>query len=276
VTGSRENVKQPGSSNKMAGLGMDLDQPSWALPAKAKAAHQEEGLATSPSKKNKTGANQSTGRHHREGEAAASSTTQAVGLKETQSIMQLLFKMSLQGAQQIRDLAGCVWLTFLVKANLPCMVLMQEAGAQYAAAVKDKAGNHKLGPPHIHKWAALLASLPQEETLQEEEELQQQLKAAQKVLSKQSQEETCCSVRFLKGKLAYNKGGDKESQLIKLQLSLMPHPVADSNLENILFKALSKIGTYKPGAAPPAGMERAAQAILQKHWAAGGSSSSSH
>ena len=65
-------------------------------------------------------------------------------------------KLSLQSAQQVRQLAAACWSTFLIVSSASLVKACSAAGQAYNQAVKQKGKGHKLGSPHLHVLLALV------------------------------------------------------------------------------------------------------------------------
>ena len=65
-------------------------------------------------------------------------------------------KLSLNTAQRNRALEGLLCENWDVehKGNVP--QAMEAEGQRYAEAVEGKGADHPMGPPHIHKWRAMV------------------------------------------------------------------------------------------------------------------------
>ena len=76
-------------------------------------------------------------------------------------VQEMLMKLSLQTAQQVREHSGVLLTTFLMPSTLSPIQSSLEKGQQYSQAVQalPKGESHSYGPPHVHKLLAFLPAL---------------------------------------------------------------------------------------------------------------------
>lgn len=70
-------------------------------------------------------------------------------------------KLTIQGQQTQRDMAGCLYTTVIVPIETEWTKKPLAAGARYAEAVRGNPG-HGLGAPHIHVAVAMMSALQEE------------------------------------------------------------------------------------------------------------------
>ena len=76
------------------------------------------------------------------------------GLKE---LLDMLTKQTLANTLRTRDLGSILLQVWILPANLPEILAMQEQGSIYASKTKSKA--HELGPPHVYIATGLVQAL---------------------------------------------------------------------------------------------------------------------
>ena len=62
----------------------------------------------------------------------------------------------MQNAQQVRDISSSVYTTLLLSTDLACVHFSQEEVVKSAAAIRGREVTIGMGPPHLHKWRALV------------------------------------------------------------------------------------------------------------------------
>ncbi|CAK0846058.1 unnamed protein product [Prorocentrum cordatum] len=75
------------------------------------------------------------------------------------TMMLVMLKQLIINAKQLREIRGQLYDTYLVEAKAKPVVSMQQGGAAYAAAVKEKGKGHNLGPPAATVFVYLLKAL---------------------------------------------------------------------------------------------------------------------
>ena len=74
--------------------------------------------------------------------------------------MALLFKMSMNSMMHVRKLRACMMLIVHVPVNNVIARAQLEAGQEYDKKIKelshDQVAKRNYGPPHVHKWVALI------------------------------------------------------------------------------------------------------------------------
>ena len=190
--------------------------------------------------------------------------------KDLTTMINLMAKLVLQNSQNLREIQGCVWYTFIVSESTAFVKAITEAGQTYAETVKGLGGNHSQGPPHVHKWLAAVEALIVMEKVKEDLELTEALgNYHSKYLQKASIEEVACSVKFFKFKAIY-KGKGQTSTEYKMHLALANQTVAATSDTEImideLFCRIFKKCEFemKVGPGPAGQMERLVQQWVEK------------
>lgn len=75
-----------------------------------------------------------------------------------QELLLLLSMLSLNNAQNVRELVGCCFQTFLIPAKHALLTMISRVGKDYHQATKGQSGHGK-GPPCVHLVPALLRFL---------------------------------------------------------------------------------------------------------------------
>ncbi|CAK0793816.1 unnamed protein product, partial [Prorocentrum cordatum] len=71
----------------------------------------------------------------------------------------VMLKQLIINTKQLREIRGQLYDTYLLEAKAKPVVSMQQGGAAYAAAVKEKGKGHNLGPPAATVFVYLLKAL---------------------------------------------------------------------------------------------------------------------
>jgi hypothetical protein len=169
--------------------------------------------------------------------------------KDQSSVILLIVKMVLQGAQQMRDVSSILFDTFLIPSLSTVVEKLAEQGRLYSEAVAQK--GHGLGDPHLYIFGCLLDCLANLD--QPKEEMKQAL-VAYESWEEQHRAETirmCHLVKLYK----------QESK--KLVLSFGPGPEAQE-LRKAIIQTMceQKEWEFKQGRPPAGHMER-----LLSQWA---------
>lgn len=190
------------------------------------------------------------------------------------AMVEVLAKLVLQNSQELRDITGVEFHTFIRKSDgsNPVEVALSEAGAAYDQQAKewkderDRARAEKgqepqqLGPPHLHAWARLVKELAEDKhrSIIPGESRDMLIQYWNQRVTKATQVEDLDSdVKLLRIKKlkAGNRKGDWKLQLC----------IKEPNLESHLLKVLKVTGwERKVGPAPRSALEREAQRLLDK------------
>lgn len=207
-------------------------------------------------------------------ELASAAGTGGGGKDTLVAMMEVLAKLVLQNSQELREITGVEFLTFMKKADgaNPIEVALLEAGASYDQKAKewkderDRAKEEKgqepllLGPPHLHAWARLIKELTEDKYKPLLPGDSREVFAHywnHRVSKVPNVEELDVDVKVMRMKKL--KAGNRKGDL-KLQICNR-----DPNLESHLVKVLKHTGwERKVGPAPRAALEREAQRLLDK------------
>ncbi len=163
-----------------------------------------------------------------------------------EEMIPMLAKMCLQNAQTGRDLKGILVTTYLLLTTSPIIKALLAAGQDY----HEKAfGGNDLGSPHLHIFAALAEILITMDIGGSNRE------AVKKLIDENfgTMESIGLVCKHCKVVTCWD---DSET---KLELHL------DDSSQRLFDAALAQTGAKrKPGRAPPTGMERAMQKLLEK------------
>ena len=196
----------------------------------------------------------------------------AMNNKELTIMISIMAKLLLQNSQGIREIAGCVWYTFILSASTDFAKATIAAGVKYAETVKGLAGEHTMGPPHVHKWLAAVMSLLKAPEIESKKELKAKLaQYYQMYIRDKSVLQVAASVLFFKVKPIF-KGKGKKQQEVKIHFAIQKGAVEiegfDMNqFENdaIIIEALVAIGgIQKLGPGPAGQMERLVQSWIER------------
>ena len=171
------------------------------------------------------------------------------GLKE---LLDLLTKQTLANTLRTRDLGSILLQVWILPANLPEILAMQEQGSIYASKTKGKA--HELGPPHVYIEMGLVQALAKRPpNLASGEGNLATLNELAKFMTKQNWEEVHDVIPYC-----------RESKVKAKMRRLEFHIVRDEARVaiNMALKALG--GDHKHGLAPMGAMERELQMWLNK------------
>lgn len=224
----------------------------------------------------------------------------ALTQKDIATILNLLLKLTLQCAQTLRDLTGCLWLVFIVDNDLPIVQAVKKAGKEYADHIQElkKEGKSTSGvaPPHVQKWCSMMEAFEEAEEVQKADKegedvamkegdeagaaapkiVKDLLKAVKEFNEKvdtMTEEQVGASVPFFRMKETYRSSPkDPVMQKISFFLSFEDRSLNYAGLSMLdlilgLFSAVG--GVRKTGAPPPGPMERVAQRLLTDHWKGG-------
>jgi hypothetical protein len=196
----------------------------------------------------------------------------ALNNKELTIMISIMAKLLLQNSQGIREIAGCVWYTFILSASSDFAKATVEAGAKYAETVKGLAGEHTMGPPHVHKWLAAVLSLLKDPAIEAKKDLKAKLtEYYTRNIKDKSVLEVAASVLFFKVKPIF-KGKGKKQQEMKIHFAIQKGTVEVEGLEmnqfendTIIIEALISIGgIQKLGPGPAGQMERLVQTWIER------------
>lgn len=190
-----------------------------------------------------TAADASTGRQGRR-------RAPAEALQGDKQLMKLLVKMNLRLAQEVRTINSAIYEVYLIKAESVELQRMNVEMARYNEATRGKPG-HKLGPPHIWGFGALLEAIESRGT----EVGAQTAKVVSEVYKEYGQlddDEKLEWVKVCRVEKVFAK------DLRRLLLAYGP----DMKNHKEIAKALVQTGAVrKQGRAPEGGME-----IALQHW----------
>ena len=189
--------------------------PAWSLPKRRhESADDLSAKAPAASRPRKEGEAEAEG----EGDQEAEVDTMGVAVA----------KLALNTAQRTRDLEGAFQDNLLMTNKNHILIAAQQAGQEYSAAVEGKKPeDHKKGPPHIHKWNAILQKITLDlkaatEAADEDKQLEQPVRTAAETFEKYAAAWTeldidtatiaigMCKIRTCRNK----KGREKSSRLI--------------------------------------------------------------
>lgn len=241
---------------------MATNRPSWAIGGKKREASGAVEVATDE--------NAAKIRKEKDDDVKAMSN------KDICLMVCLLAKLVLQNTQTIRELAACVWFTYIVSENTAFVEAIADTGKEYAKAVEGQGGNHGKGPPHVHKWTTAVQEIMNNEKIQENPKLLEKLKAYnQQKLVAASPAQVANSVPFFKLKPIF-KGKGKKSNEFKLHVSFANASIdvpgeldmgSDTyDVESIFLEAFETMGGFeqKVGPGPAGQMERLVQSWVDK------------
>lgn len=196
----------------------------------------------------------------------------AIGQKSIESFLNLLLKMCLSNTQQLRQVTGAIFRTWIIDGEVMSMQEVAEVGRQIPALQKEAKDNGTtIAPAHVQKWLAWLEFLQEEQVLQEEIELKASLQEYQQKLEAMEVAEVLQQVPYFLTKEAY-KGPRQKKTLYRISYYLSPRAsftkYAEGDLELVLDRVLLLLGAErKAGAPPPETLERVAQDTLKEFWA---------
>jgi hypothetical protein len=202
----------------------------------------------------------------------------AITMKDVAKISKVMLKLMLACSQQLRDIAGCMFYTLIVPQTLADKLkAMQTAGKKYSAQVAEMGPKHKLGPPHIHKFLAMIEAMtiPTQNIFnQNSSELADLRSFHDKILVPSDLEQISALVTYLKVKTTYagrQMDGPRSGE-IRISFCLRHKKILSSTntdvlADKVVLNALEHAGgKICAGAAPPGELERMAQSLLQKHF----------
>ncbi len=180
--------------------------------------------------------------------------------------IKMLSKLSLNTAQQVRQLISAAFTTFLVLSSMALVKSAETEGKAYARTAKAE-GRAALGPPHLHITAAVVdVTVEDKEFAKDQAEHHKVLAEVQQSLKNDL---TKCPFTYFRVKPAYKKP-DKEQQY-KITWSIDPLATHCSVNPQALQKAMiSYITTrcadaqLKLGPPPKGEVERAVERLLKK------------
>jgi hypothetical protein len=182
--------------------------------------------------------------------------------------MKAMSKLSLNTAQQVRQLTAAAFTTFLVPTSLAFIKAAEDEGKAYAKAAKGKGGAN-LGPPHIHIVAGVLDVLADDKTFSEA-----QPEPHRVLLAIQDQMKTNlndCPFTYFRIKPTYKKP-EHEQQQYKITWAVDPlatccSDVPPQSIQKAMISCLSVVcpdAQLKRGPPPKGEVERAVERLLKK------------
>ena len=166
---------------------------------------------------------------------------------------EVMLKLMLQTAQQVRTLRSVALVTFTVKAESELYKILERTGQNYATKAKEAGKDHKLGPPFLHLWNAMVALLLAKGADEVGVANHAAIVEYEKELALQSMEEASLQVRACKISKMYDPAYKR------LELSA-PGVKCSANI----WQALRAMGAIlKVGQMPNTGLEVLAQEMLE-------------
>ena len=172
--------------------------------------------------------------------------------KGTQELLDTTARLTRALADQVRELNVATFEVLLLGAKDQLVEQMDVAGKSYHDATKGRSPHeHKMGPPSVHLFVALLTELNNQASKSGHKELQYALAAIDQHLNEEGVEKV---VRVCKLTKAYDK------KKIKLTLA-----TTERSVQVTITKALDKLGLGQPlyGKAPRGGLERSLNSLLR-------------
>ena len=173
--------------------------------------------------------------------------------------------LSIQNAQQIRQLMAAVLMTYFVP-----YVLLEDAAStnkEYSAKAKGQAG-HKMGPPHVHSWRSFIRTLIFLASKIGEDKLKDQDKKAVMVLQEHLKTYESAGTQaghYFIQMFRFKQTRDKEHAIVNLTLSQLMEPTARFQVQNAIHQTILALGGEVRAGAPPAlAAERKMQETIDK------------
>ena len=167
-------------------------------------------------------------------------------------LVNMLMKLSLKGAQSLRDLGGAVFDTFTGSTTLAEAASMSQQTTVYAKKTKEAGRGHKFGPPNIWAAGGLIHSLMKRGAAVGAA-YADQIKAIWEAWEKMDIPEKCEVIQFCRLDKMYRA----DSKRITLA-------IRNAEWRVTINKAMENVGwTRKYGRAPASFMERDVQQWLE-------------
>ena len=210
-----------------------------------------------------------------DGDAPGSASSKGRGkAPELTRMVRDLSLMTLQNSAAIRQLNAAVYDMGILPGKLGCIQKSVKAGQSYATAVKEAGKGHNLGSPHLHKGAAFLDGLLEEDEIKAHATLLSDLEHLVCALNGcETQTEAESFMSHFKLAEVYN--ADKDApKLYKVEYAF--HPLHELVLEMgdsvsaaaahaSVTKALKALNAdFKSGSAPMSNLERQLSTNLNK------------
>ena len=191
-------------------------------------------------------------------------------------LVEVLAKLSLSNAQELRDLTSMSYFTVLTPASAGIAIAMADAGRTYhdrTVAIKQgDAGQQRdqqlaaLGPPHLHIWAAVVKYMATTTDKITQATKESFVAYWNEVVTKNTVEKLSETVQLCRARKAFYEEKPGRTRMVKIQWSLdIGRDPFAKRLEGPLLEALiSQGGIRKIGPPPRSGLERDAQRLLDR------------
>jgi len=189
------------------------------------------------------------------GAGQSSTTKYKVDHKELSKAQPVIVKGILSCLQSSRELESIMIDVVILPAESPVVARMKHFTKQWSVKVKEAGQGHGLGPPHLSAWEGMLESLGEGDIGQANKTVVQEILAEFRSATPQ---QTSLTIRMCRAKPTYDKTKVKLMMAVRGQL--------ESKRHNLLEALRQLSGEIKSGRAPPTGLERSLQEMLEK-WA---------
>ena len=166
--------------------------------------------------------------------------------------MQVVAKLSLKHAMEMRELQAAVLTTVVMNQDDPIVKAATEATQEYHKR-QQAGGDTPQGPPHCYAWMGMLEMLVSEHTGIAEESTQSIRQFCQEYASAEAM---ATVIHVCRVKKAFQKG--------KVKVCFAVHASAEQVLKLLVDKLTDKGGEVKRGQAPKGGLERELQTFLDQ------------
>ena len=164
--------------------------------------------------------------------------------------MQVVAKLSLKHAMEMRELQAAVLTTVVMNQDDPIVKAATEATQEYHKR-QQAGGDTPQGPPHCYEWMGMLEMLVSEDIAEESTQSIRQF-----CQEYASAEAMATVIHVCRVKKAFQKG--------KVKVCFAVHASAEQVLKLLVDKLTDKGGEVKRGQAPKGGLERELQTFLDQ------------